>query len=513
MKMKKTLSKTLLSVLSITFLLAACGGNNTNNSTGSTNTPQSSSAAEETDTKKYQIEFLKHGSALPAENENVMKQQFDEALNIDLKMTITPSPEDRNNQLSVRIAAGNPPDVLWLESTTLQKFVKQDVLLDLTPYLDNELKPVVDYIGEESLKKGTVDGKVYALPSKDYLPQTSYWIRKDWLDGLNLQVPTTHDELFEVAKAFRENDPDKNGKKDTYGITGLQFETLSALYTGYDVAKPTDIYVKDGKVISSVMDPAMEDALKAIQRFIEADVVDPDFATATGLQNQQKAIQGKAGIVYATWPAMKKDEFVSQFTAVDPNADWVQFQSPAGPAGSYDNTLDIAGANILNGLPKQLGDDPGKLKRVFELLNYTVSEEGQKLTQFGLDGVHHTMQDGNVVLDEKLATEGAYFYQYQFFGRNDYDYLKARFPNQIEYIEFAKAQPRKEVINSAAHAPEGYNKADADKYINEEILKFMFNKRPLSEYQDFLNTLNSTFNYQVYIEAANEQAKAAGYLQ
>lgn len=43
-------------------------------------------------------------------------------------------------------------------------------------------------------------------------------IRQDWLDNLNLQAPQTTDELYTVAKAFTDNDPDQNGKNDTYGI-------------------------------------------------------------------------------------------------------------------------------------------------------------------------------------------------------------------------------------------------------------------------------------------------------
>ena len=43
-------------------------------------------------------------------------------------------------------------------------------------------------------------------------------IRTDWLKKLNLSMPTTTEELMAVAKAFAEQDPDGNGKKDTYGM-------------------------------------------------------------------------------------------------------------------------------------------------------------------------------------------------------------------------------------------------------------------------------------------------------
>ena len=45
--------------------------------------------------------------------------------------------------------------------------------------------------------------------------------RQDWLTKLNLQVPTTVDEYYNVATAFASQDPDGNGKKDTYAFGGI----------------------------------------------------------------------------------------------------------------------------------------------------------------------------------------------------------------------------------------------------------------------------------------------------
>src|SRR5690606_7099573 len=47
----------------------------------------------------------------------------------------------------------------------------------------------------------------------------SYYVRQEWLDKLNLKVPTNYEEMVNVMKAFVENDPDGNGKKDTFGMT------------------------------------------------------------------------------------------------------------------------------------------------------------------------------------------------------------------------------------------------------------------------------------------------------
>ena len=43
------------------------------------------------------------------------------------------------------------------------------------------------------------------------------WIRQDWLDKVDMEIPTTLDELHDVLVAFVNEDPDGNGIKDTYG--------------------------------------------------------------------------------------------------------------------------------------------------------------------------------------------------------------------------------------------------------------------------------------------------------
>src|SRR3546814_8869937 len=43
-------------------------------------------------------------------------------------------------------------------------------------------------------------------------------VRKDWLANLGLQMPETTEDLYDVARAFSEGDPDGYGQDDTYGL-------------------------------------------------------------------------------------------------------------------------------------------------------------------------------------------------------------------------------------------------------------------------------------------------------
>lgn len=58
------------------------------------------------------------------------------------------------------------------------------------------------------------DGKLYEIGRLNVVaPHHRLLIREDWLQKLNLQVPTTTEELYNVANAFVNQDPDGNGKR------------------------------------------------------------------------------------------------------------------------------------------------------------------------------------------------------------------------------------------------------------------------------------------------------------
>jgi putative aldouronate transport system substrate-binding protein len=91
------------------------------------------------------------------------------------------------------------------------------------------------------------------------------------------------------------------------------------------------------------------------------------------------------------------------------------------------------------------------------------------------------------------------------------EYLQAKFAAQSAAIEFANDQPRIEALNGFVDNPEGYNPADANRYMEEEIAKFIYDKRPLTEYDDFIKTLETSMNYKALVDSAMEQLKALGY--
>ena len=75
--------------------------------------------------KPVKLEIIESGNNLPSPDKDIIKQELDKALNIDLNLTVYPSADDYSNQLNVRMASGNFPDLFMVDRQQLIQFSKQ----------------------------------------------------------------------------------------------------------------------------------------------------------------------------------------------------------------------------------------------------------------------------------------------------------------------------------------------------------------------------------------------------
>ena len=458
-----------------------------------------------------QIEVFGGGTGVTLPGEDVIHDALLEATGVDVQLQFGAG-DDQATQLGLRLAGGDAPEMFTVTRSTMQQFANQGLLLDLTPYIDNELAPTAQFIGEESILKGTLGDKVYAISKTPTLQYNTYWIRQDWLDALGLEAPETTEAFLEVARAFTEGDPDGNGQNDTYGLTGVGegLNAFTPLFGAFGVGTPNTFYLEDGQLVDSLHDPQMPDALTFISELWTSGYVDPDIFSFDYDASREAAFQGRAGIFYTDWPNITKEEFVAQYKAANQNAEWVQLAPPEGPGGQFDGPNDLGSSPGLYALPRSLENDPETLAAVFKVLNYVSSEEGNRLVMYGIEGEDYTLDGDEVVATPLLAERGGYYWVYQFTGRPEEDYLKTKFAAQSAEIEFAANVPRMDIYNGFIIQPSGYNSADTERYIDEELVKFVTAENPIENYAEFTATLDGAFNYAAYTQAAQEQISALG---
>jgi putative aldouronate transport system substrate-binding protein len=133
-------------------------------------------------------------------------------LGAKVKFIVMPRPQE-GQILSTMLAANNAPDISkTYEMTLLKTYISGGGVADLTQYVDRFGSNIKSLYGPEILADVEYDGKIYYLPHyNNGITNSTTWIRKDWLDAIGMDVPSTTEEFYQVLKAIKEKDPGKRG--------------------------------------------------------------------------------------------------------------------------------------------------------------------------------------------------------------------------------------------------------------------------------------------------------------
>ena len=239
--MKKLLALILCLVM-VASLFAACGGDEEGGLKEQSGTKPSEQAVAGNETWPEDL-TLTIGLPLSANVEdydtNAYTLWLEEETGFDLEfITFQSSATDYKAQLSTMLATGDElPDVLWnfnVGQGAYEEYGASGYFIDLAPYYNNkelsknfwdrlaELPQAQqDYVVRQLTAE---DNGMYAFARIEYslIDTMKYqvYINKTWLDELGLKAPTNRDELYNVLKAFRDGDPNKNGKKDELPLIG-----------------------------------------------------------------------------------------------------------------------------------------------------------------------------------------------------------------------------------------------------------------------------------------------------
>lgn len=178
-----------------------------------------------------------------------------------------------------------------LSDSDILKYGSQGMLIPLEDYINPELMPnLYSTLTEfpELLKAITApDGHIYGLPSFDKGSVTTTtlatYINADWLEAVNMEVPTSTDELTAVLQAFADNDVNGNG--DANDEIPLSFDKGTGYATyffgafGFTDNYNDHIDVQDGKVVFTAQTQEYKEAIGYFNMLFNAGLVDQEAFT------------------------------------------------------------------------------------------------------------------------------------------------------------------------------------------------------------------------------------------
>ena len=465
-----------------------------------------------------------------------------ERLGINLTYTIIPTGADGEAKLNATAAANNLPDLFQMVSANndnrgqLFRFAELGLLApveDLMPLMPERVK--THYNDPLLIDLVTFNGHQYGFPEPPPLPKREgLVIRKDWLDKLGLEPPATLDELFEVARAFTEQDPDGNGQNDTYGIGGFivapgignRFDFLFGAYGVPGVWNFTDP-ANFGLQVRNAQYP---EALAFMKKLVEARVIDPDWPTLSRDEFRARWKQGQFGIMWEDFAALTNQSNYAPFDENFPDAEWIALPAPTGPNGDASYGVYTGRGQIF--AISQRAADAGKAEAIARLLEWMVSPEGYYLLGFGEQGVNFILdEDGNVStegIDPALAWNSAERQPFtqmrnQLIYYNTPAEINARYPayqtkngrtmEPMAFLEFFQSQPWVDGRGIQVILPPA-NAADFDRFYSEGLIQFVLGQKELNDqtWAEYLAGLDS-LGAQEYEASARQNLIDAGLLK
>lgn len=451
-------------------------------------------------------------------------------LGINLTYTIVPPGEDGEAKLNAAAAANNLPDLFQMVSSTgdtrgaLYRYANLGLLApvdDMMPLMPQRTD--LHYNDPLALSLSTFVGQQFGLPEPPPIPKREgLLIRKDWLDNLGLETPTTVEALYEVAVAFTEQDPDGNGQDDTYGIGGFingqgLGNRFDWIFGGWGV--PGVWNFTDAESFGmNVYEEQYPEALAYMKSLVDAGVIDPDWPTLSRDEFRARWKQGQFGIMWEDFAALTNKSNYTPFDENYPEAEWIPLPALTGPNGDAAYGVYTGRGQIF--AVSQAAADAGKQEAIARLLEW-MATDGYWLLGFGEEGINYVIDANGDISIEGLDPVEAYtaperqpFTQMrnQLVFYNSPTEIRARYPTYemingrtmypMDFLNFFQEQPWVDGRGIQVILPPD-NAADFDRYYSEGLIQFVLGQKALNEanWATFLTGLDS-LGAQEYIQSA-----------
>lgn len=499
----------ILLALMVVSPMAGCsgekGGNSSSMSTGS-------SSSKITD-KPITISMFLQDSADQAISPDLpIIKEITNRTGVSFNFITGPSTESQfREKFNVTIASGTLPDVIVSPyRDDMFKVAEQGLFEPLDSQISKNapnFKKILSSNSNIIKDLRAADGKDYFLPFLGAVKTFKVWmIREDWLKKLNLPAPVTLDDWYTTLKAFKEKDPNGNGKQDEipYTTRNTSAGVLSFMeaygISGFEANE--QYFIENGKVKYAYTDSRCKEALTYIHKLYSEGLIDPEYATndskvwLSRITNQVSgACQDTCARAYSLGTQIKAANSNA------PDASMLVVAPPKGPTGIQMTTSQMQTVRGFTAISAK-----SKYKdQIVKLFDYFYSDEGSKLMNFGIEGQTYNMVDGKPQYTDAVAKDAkgrSILSMLNVFGHREWAYKQdvgyedallnpkyVGYRNDMEkYIKptipsLSFTESERDVINNKY--------TEIQTYKDEMINKFIMGKAPLSGFDDFVKQIKS----------------------
>jgi putative aldouronate transport system substrate-binding protein len=444
----------------------------------------------------------------PWEPNGKISKYYNELFNVDWQV-MNIEQASYTEILNLKLAANEAPDMFAISTADMQKYVDQQVLAEIPEQMLMDTMP--DWIASarktdpDFLRYAKVDGKYYGVERGLLtIPRAPLMYRGDWIQNVGKTgTPKTLAEFEELMYLFANNDPDGNGRRDTYGLSA---DGLKGVYGAFGYVRG-QWNEKDGGLVYSSVQPEMKDALALISKWYRDGVLDPEFVTGENKGGywalSHSFIEGKIGFTshgyYYHWPtdpnhpetlgANGTEMEKLNAAAVRAIVNGVPFTGPSGKSG-----VDIQNPHEGRHFVFNANISPAKMQKCLEIMNHWFKvPEDYVQANMGFKGEDWDIVDGlaTAIGQAKedgtyLPRNGGYLYYRQLYTDEGQQFINRLYniPDTSGYLrDWYTGYMNKKIVGTPSEAQYSTELAKIE---DEAYLAIITGERPISYFDEFV---------------------------
>ena len=433
MKMKKIIA--LLLALVMVFALVACGGTGDDTSKGGNDTSKGNNdTSKNDDTGKgddgQKANYTETKDGMPVvsimlpgfyggemtesrDTDGAVQKAIEDYIQVSPKWNFVNSEGYGDIMNMTLLDPANMPMILAFTgtiSTTIIQAAQNGAFWDISPYLDSGDYPNLATMSDGIRDIFTVNGGLIAIPKMRPLGRYGLSYRGDWADKLGFtEPPKTVDDVYNMLKAFRENDPDGNGQKDTYGleVNGSYLGWMDVIFTWFGCG--VGWVEQDGNLVPVHETAEFKEACDWLRKLTEEGIIRPDWPSV-GTDGWGEATQkGQTGAFVDTMDGGGRRQWRYYIGEANiPSVTSTPSPDPEHPNNAWSVMVGAingrtACTNVYNGgflITKAGAKTEDDVKACLAFLDKMNDKEMRALADFGIEGVtYHIDENGYAVSD------------------------------------------------------------------------------------------------------------------
>lgn len=320
---------------------------------------------------------------------------------VGIHVNFVPVPRnDEVTKMQTMMASGTAPDLTVTYSYAYaEDYYNQGGIWDLAPFIDgpDQAQNMKAYLGQEVLDIGrNSDNVLYGIVAKRATTaETNLFLRKDWLDKLGLEIPTTPDELYNVIEQMVKNNPD--GRTDTIGAIEWMFYNLRLAFSK-TAGDPIKSKVANGEdAVVDYYDEGIRDYYRYMNKLYNNGLMHQEYYTMDEDTFKSHIVTGAVGFFEANVNFnvdVMRGSLLKTLQENVPGADIISIPNLKNVNDGKQYSGAYANGGLIAFCP--LTADEEKVEACMTYLDWMCSKDGGFVIYHGFEGEHFSYDEAGI---------------------------------------------------------------------------------------------------------------------